>query len=114
MLRKDAVFLTEMREVVGGQRAADSVKGSAPQAKGLKREIDFTRMFERVRPQEISVFTRQLATLLKAGIPLAEALVALSEQADNRKLQEILAGIRQRVNEGGALADALMVHPLIF
>ena len=62
----------------------------------------------------MAIFTRQLATLLKAGIPLAEALAALAEQADNRKLQLILAGVRQRVNEGGALADALGQHPRVF
>jgi general secretion pathway protein F len=114
-LRKDAVFLTEMREVVGGQRgAAAQVSGGGTVASGLKREVDFSRLFERVRPQEIAMFTRQLATLLKAGIPLAEGLAALAEQADNRKLQLILAGVRQRVNEGGALAEALAQHPRIF
>jgi general secretion pathway protein F len=114
LLRKDAVFLTEMREVVGGQRSAATVAGSAPVASGLKREVDLSRFFERVRPQEIAMFTRQLATLLKAGIPLAEGLGALAEQADNRKLQLILAGVRQKVNEGGALAEALAQHPRVF
>jgi general secretion pathway protein F len=112
LLRKDGVFLTEMREVVGGQKAAALAGGGAPS--GLKREVDFARLFERVRPQEVAIFTRQLATLLHAGIPLAEALAALAEQADNRKLQLILAGIRQKVNEGGALADALAQNPRIF
>jgi general secretion pathway protein F len=55
-----------------------------------------------------------VATLLKAGIPLAESLGALSEQADNKKLQMTLAGIRQKVNEGGGLADAMGVHPKLF
>lgn len=113
VLRKDAVFLTEMREVVGGSRAAAKA-GSLAEPRGLKREIDFKKYFERVRPQEIAVFTRQLATLLKAGIPLAEALGALTEQADNKKLQMILAGIRQKVNEGGGLADAMSAHTKLF
>jgi general secretion pathway protein F len=113
VLRKDAVFLTELREVVGGQRGAAAAAGVA-QAKGLNREVDFARFFERVKPQEIAIFTRQLATLLRAGIPLAEALGALAEQADNRKLQLILAGIRQKVNEGGALAEALAQNPRVF
>jgi general secretion pathway protein F len=113
ILRKDAVFLTEMREVVDGARKGAALAGSAT-GKGLNREIDFSRFFERIRPAEVAVFTRQLATLLKAGIPLAEALAALSEQSENRKLQMILAGIRQRVNEGGALAEALSQHPRIF
>jgi general secretion pathway protein F len=114
VLRKDGLFLTELREVVGGARSAAAAGGNAPAAKGFKREVDFARFLERVRPQEISVFTRQLATLLKAGIPLAEALGALTEQSDNKKLQMILAGIRQKVNEGGALAEAMMVHPKLF
>jgi general secretion pathway protein F len=112
VLRKDAVFLTEMREVVGGARAATAV--GITEGKGLKKEIDFKKYFERVRPQEIAVFTRQLATLLKAGIPLAEAMGALAEQSDNKKLQMILAGIRQKVNEGGGLADAMAAHPKLF
>jgi general secretion pathway protein F len=111
VLRKDAVFLTEMREVVGGGRGA---AGGMPAATGLKKEVDFKRFFERVRPQETAIFTRQLATLLKAGIPLAEALGALTEQADNKKLQMILAGIRQKVNEGGGLAEAMAQHPKLF
>jgi general secretion pathway protein F len=114
VLRKDGLFLTELREVVAGARSTTAVGSTAPAAKGFKRQIDFSATFERVRSQEIAVFTRQLATLLKAGIPLAEALGALTEQSDNKKLQMILAGIRQKVNEGGALADAMMVHPKLF
>ena len=113
VLRKDAVFLTEMREVVGGKQSAAGA-GTASGKTGLNREIDFARLFERVRPPEVAIFTRQLATLLHAGIPLAEGLGALAEQADNRKLQLILAGVRQRVNEGGALADSLAQHPRVF
>jgi general secretion pathway protein F len=52
--------------------------------------------------------------LLHAGIPLAEALGALAEQSDHRKLQMILAGIRQKVNEGSALADAMAEHQAVF
>ncbi len=113
-LRKDAVFLTELREVVAGEQARAALAGAAGGGKGLKREVDLRRLFERVRPQEVSVFTRQLATLLKAGIPLAEALGALNEQSENKKLQMIVAGIRSKVNEGGALADAMKEHPRVF
>lgn len=114
ILRKDGVFITEHREVLaGGQRAA-ARGNSGEKVSFLKREIDFKGMVERVRPQEIAVFTRQLATLLKAGIPLAEALGALAEQGDNKKLQMVLAEVRQKVNEGGSLADTLNAHPSIF
>jgi general secretion pathway protein F len=114
-LRKDGVFVTEHREVLaGGARAAVSAGASGAPVPFLKREVDLKRMLERVRPQEVAAFTRQLATLLKAGIPLAEALGALSEQADNKKFEEVLAEIRQKVNEGSSLADTMSKHPRIF
>src|SRR5215831_682370 len=102
VLRKDGIFITEHREVLGGAvRGAPKAAGGGGQPVSvLKRDIDFNRLFERVRPQEVAVFTRQLATLLKAGIPLAEALGALAEQIDNKKFQMILAEVRQKVNEG--------------
>jgi general secretion pathway protein F len=118
LLRKDGIFITEHREMLAGgpARAAPraGVGAGGPQVSALRREIDFKRLFERVQPQEVAVFTRQLATLLKAGIPLAEALGALSEQSDNKKLEAVLAEIRQKVNEGGALADAMGQQPNIF
>jgi general secretion pathway protein F len=112
LLRKDGVFLSEMREVVAGERSGAMSGGTS--AKGLKKEIDFKGYFERVGLTDVSVFTRQVATLLKAGIPLAEALGALTEQTENKKFQMILAGIRQKVNEGGSLADAMKEHPKVF
>jgi len=113
LLRKDGVFITEHREVLaGGQKAAARPGGSNVSV--LNRQIDFAAMLERVQPQEVAAFTRQLATLIKAGIPLAEALGALAEQGDNKKLQRILAEIRQKVNEGSTLADTLGAHPTIF
>lgn len=112
-LRKEGVFITEVREVVGGKQAKQALGGGAS-GKGLKREVDFKGMFERVKPQDVAVFTRQLGTLLHAGIPLAEAMSALAEQSDNKKLQLILAGIRQKVNEGGSLADTMTAHPKVF
>jgi general secretion pathway protein F len=112
-LRKDGVFITEHREVLaGGQKAAASAHGANVSV--FKREIDLRGLLERVQPQEVAAFTRQLATLIKAGIPLAEALGALAEQGDNKKLQMVLAEIRQKVNEGSSLADTLSAHPAIF
>jgi general secretion pathway protein F len=117
-LRKDGVFITEHREMLaaGGSKSAPRANDNAsgPAESVFRRQIDLNRFFERVRPQEVAVFTRQLATLLKAGIPLAEALGALSEQSDNKKFEAVVTGIRQKVNEGGALADAMSVHESIF
>jgi general secretion pathway protein F len=114
ILRKESVFITELHEVVAGKQTKNAVAASASGSKGLRREVDIKRWFERVRAQDVAIFTRQLATLLHAGIPLAEALGALAEQSDHRKLQMILAGIRQKVNEGSALADAMAEHRAVF
>ena len=103
-LRKDGIFITEHREVLAAAASRRAVRAAAASnVSVLKREIDFNGMLERVQPQEVAVFTRQLATLLKAGIPLAEALGALSEQADNKKLQRG-AGRDPAEGERGQLA----------
>ncbi len=118
VLRRDGIFVTEHREMLtSGQKA--SAKSATSRAGGAavpfwKREIDLGGLVQRVQPQEVAVFTRQLATLLRAGIPLAEALGALSEQSDNKRFEVILTGVRQKVNEGTTLADTLQVHPTVF
>jgi len=117
-LRKDGIFVTEHKEVLGGggpgRPGGKATVASGEKVPFFKREIDFGGLVERVRPQDVAVLTRQLATLLKAGIPLAEALAALGEQADNKKLAMVLVEVREKVTQGTALADTLAAHPKIF
>jgi len=118
-LRKESIFVTEHKEVLGGSGPGRAGAKGATVASGekvpfFKREIDFGGLIERVRPQDVAVLTRQLATLLKAGIPLAEALGALGEQADNKKLATVLVEVREKVTQGTSLADTLATHPKIF
>jgi len=113
-LRKDGVFITELSEVLAGGGKKPAVASGAPARSALRREVNFQQLLERVSPQEVAVFTRQLGTLLTAGIPLAEALGALAEQSANKKFERTLAGIRQKVNEGASLAETLAAHPLMF
>ncbi|MDH3349627.1 MAG: type II secretion system inner membrane protein GspF, partial [Desulfobulbaceae bacterium] len=69
---------------------------------------------QRVRSQEVHLITRQLATLLNAGIPLVQALNGLIEQTENQALQKIIAQVKDAVNEGNSLTKALSDHPRIF
>lgn len=62
----------------------------------------------------LAVTTRQWASLIKANIPLVEALGALVDQTDNVKLQQVIADVRQQVNEGISLRNSLARHPKIF
>jgi general secretion pathway protein F len=109
VMRREGVFVTNLAESSAKGGGAAAVAG-----KGLSREVNFKGFFDRVKPQDVAIFTRQLATLLKAGIPLAESLGALVEQASSDKLRRILAEVRTKVNEGSALADALALHPKVF
>src|SRR5690349_12069897 len=77
LLRKDGVVVTEC------ELSKQAVKGAMAKGKGLSREVDLGGLLAGVKKGEIAAFTRQLSTLLTAGIPLAEALGALFEQFDN-------------------------------
>ncbi|MDR2548850.1 MAG: type II secretion system inner membrane protein GspF [Desulfobulbus sp.] len=67
-----------------------------------------------IKQQEVHIATRQLATLLGAGIPLVPALNGLIEQTGNRAFKTVLAQIKEAVNEGNSLTTALADHPRLF
>jgi general secretion pathway protein F len=107
LLRKEGVVVTQFDISKGGK------KGGAA-GKGLSREVSLGDMLSRVSKAEIGAFTRQIATLLRAGIPLAESLGALFEQVESAKFKAIVGEVRTAVNEGSSLADALGKHPAVF
>jgi len=76
--------------------------------------ISFSSLFHRVSQGEISSMTRQLATLLNAGIPLVSSLEALITQATNPLLKKIMSEIKESVNEGNGLSFSLAKHPRQF
>ncbi len=67
-----------------------------------------------VGKETITLFTRQLATLLQAGLPLLRALEILNKQEKNPALQKALAGICEQVQSGTNLSDALQQYPKLF
>lgn len=79
-----------------------------------------TRRTTRLAPRrglsagELALLTRQLATLSQSGLPLEEALLAVSQQSENPRAQSILLGVRARVMEGHTLADGLADFPYAF
>jgi general secretion pathway protein F len=105
-LRRDGVIVTDVAEARGGK----SAKAGLSKGKGLNAEVDLGALFGGIKRVEIAGFTRQVATLLKAGIPLAESLGALFEQLENPRLKSVVGDIRGKVNEGSSFADALNKH----
>ena len=109
LLRKDGVVVTSVELSKGGAQAKAASTG-----KGLSKEVDLGAIFGGVKKADVANFTRQLATLLRSGIALAESLNTLFEQTDNVRLKIPLGEVRTAVNEGSAFAEALAKHPKIF
>jgi general secretion pathway protein F len=65
-------------------------------------------------PRDLQLFTQQLATLLRSGLPLEEALKAIAEQGESRALKRLVLDIRSKVLEGQPLSAALARHPSTF
>lgn len=99
-VKKLGLMVTEIAERTASNQSA---KRSVPFSGGGKVGI-----------RDISLMTRQLASLVKAKIPLVEALNALVDQIENERLKVVVAQVRQDVNEGSSLAKACGAHPKVF
>jgi general secretion pathway protein F len=97
-LRRDGVFLTEI---------AEGSPDLAARTSGAPRFALRMPSLQRISALDLALATRQASTLLGAGIPLVEGLRALTEQVENPRLKSVLGQVRDRVNEGASLADAL-------
>jgi type IV pilus assembly protein PilC len=84
------------------------------QPKGLKTEINIPFLANRVKLEDVSVFSRQFATMINSGLTLIRALNILTIQTESPGLKKIIAEIRQDVEGGIALAAALAKHPKAF
>ena len=110
VLRKDGVYVTEARAADTAAIANGKAKGA-----GMARDVDIRGLFgSGVSSQDVAIATRQLATLINAGIPLVDSLTALVDQVEQPRLKRILGIVKQKVNEGSSLADALGEHPKVF
>jgi general secretion pathway protein F len=108
-LRRDGVFLSEYVESRGGSETR-----RAGQQKAGSREVKLGKYFERVKLMEVSEVTRQLATLVRSGIPVVDAITAVSDQLENPLFKRIMSQVKRSVSEGASLANALGKHPKVF
>ena len=98
-LKKDGVFVVSIED----KKKSTSQKKSTSRGRGGSVPV-----------KDLSLMTRQLATLIKANVPLVEALTAVSEQVENPLLSEALADCKNMVNEGLSLHKAFAKYPAIF
>jgi len=71
-------------------------------------------LFQGVSTAELAISTRQFSTLISAGLPLEASLSTLSEQTEDKKLSQVLSQVREKVSEGGSLANSLKDHKNVF
>jgi general secretion pathway protein F len=101
-LRASGIFPVEIKEALSKPKGLPSEPGSV------------VRLLRGVKPAEVSVMTRQLSTLLGAGVPLIGSLESLVAQITNPTFKKIMAQVKDSVNEGNSLALSLSQHPKVF
>jgi type IV pilus assembly protein PilC len=67
-----------------------------------------------VQPKDLQIFTRQLATMIDAGLPLVQCLEILSGQTQNKAFAKVLGSVKNSVEQGATFSDALRKHPKVF
>jgi type IV pilus assembly protein PilC len=82
--------------------------------KGLEKEISIPGFGEKVTTRDVSLATRQLATMIDAGLPIVQCLDILGQQSESKLLCKTLGTVKKDVEGGSTLADALRKHPKIF
>lgn len=85
-------------------------------AKSLKRKSKplFSLGAKKIKPADISIFTRQMATMMKAGVPLVQSFDIVAEGLDNANMRTLVTEIKNEVSAGGGLATSLSRHPKYF
>jgi general secretion pathway protein F len=101
-LRAIGVFPVELKETISRHKG------------GPSDALSLFAFFQRVKPGEVYAITRQLSTLLGAGIPLVASLDSIISQKSNPLLKKIIAQIKESVNQGNSLTFSLSRHPKIF
>lgn len=101
-LRGTGKFPVELKETVAKVKA------------GGARPFSFLASFQHIKAEEIHVITRQLSTLVGAGIPLIAALDGLIQQAPGAALKKVLSQVKESINEGNSLEHSLARHPKLF
>jgi type IV pilus assembly protein PilC len=124
-IRKDIAFNWQ-----GIDKAGKPIKGKslAPDEKALRadlrrqgivlkkatKQINLFKGGGKVKPEDIAVFSRQLATMLAAGIPLVQSFEIVGNGNDNPAMQKLILDIKADVESGTSLHEALARHPLFF
>ncbi|MGA3150458.1 MAG: type II secretion system F family protein [Candidatus Saccharimonadales bacterium] len=87
---------------------------SVREVKAKKSLLNISIGKAKVKKRDLVIFTRELSTMVSAGVPLPRALGTLSDQSENKYFQEVIIGINHEVEGGAPLADAMAKYPNVF
>jgi len=102
---------------LGSARDQLQQRGLLPQSlreKAAAGEEGARTAFKKVKPKSLQIFSRQLATMIEAGVSVVAALVTLEEQTDDKYLREVIIDVRSDVESGVVFSRALARHPKVF
>jgi type IV pilus assembly protein PilC len=116
MIRSKGFFPTRVVELGGDKKKAVTAQVTQvkTQGKGLSKALKLNLFGGKVKPKNLMVFTRQLATLVGAGMPLLRGLRILLKQEKVPALREALNGMGEAVESGSTFSEALAQYPKIF
>jgi type IV pilus assembly protein PilC len=77
-------------------------------------QADLKLFGNRIKPQELTVMTRQLSTMIASGMTLLRAFYVMEQQVENEKLRETITAVREDIEAGRSFSDALTAHPKVF
>jgi general secretion pathway protein F len=110
----DADSAKEARQKLRMQSLYTTSIAEAEKEVTLSSEVQVRKVLRRIKRKDVSTATRQLATLLRSGMPVVQSFSAIIEQLEGHPLQKIMLEIREKVNSGSTFADALADHPKLF
>lgn len=114
LLRRESILVTDLKELRSGQRRTRGQTGRTSLLQRLQK-ARARRSGPTGRSVEVvAAITRQMGTLLGAGIPMAEALKAIIDQAESRRTETMFRSIREQITQGASLGDALADYPQLF
>lgn len=116
-IREKGMFPTSVLEVGAAVAKGKKTSPGTRKASGggaLKMEIKMPAFLNRVKPKQLMVFTRQLATLIDAGLPLVRSLDVLEKQEKHPALKAALREMADSIQTGSTFAEALAQHPKIY
>ena len=116
MVRAQGLLVRECEEAKGGASASAAKKKDAKKEKGKKKKTGGAKgkAGGAVKQKELMVFTRQLATLIDAGLPLLQSLNVLSKQEPNPNLRATIVALGESVQGGSTFSEALSTYPKMF